>query len=127
MHGYEGVSVAVLGASGFIGRWVARKLCGAGARVSLVVRNRTAARGIFEQYGVRGEIIEADLADTSLVGDLYRRMQSSVTFNLAGYGIDPSERDECVAYQINSRLLPALCEAVAYTKDTSWSGQHIIH
>ena len=127
MHSYEGLSVAVLGASGFIGRWVARKLCAAGARACLVVRNGKAARPVFDQFGIRGEILEADLSDLSALADLYRHIRPLVTFNLAGYGVDRSERDECLLTQINSALPAALCNTIARTRDAGWRGQHLIH
>ena len=118
MSGYRGVRAAVLGASGFIGRWVARKLSDAGAQPYLVVRNRS---------GIQGEVIEADLLDTSALADLYRRIRPSITFNLAGYGVDASERDEALAYRINAELPRAICEAAATARDASWPGQLVIH
>ena len=127
MQGYAGVAAAVLGASGFIGRWVASRLCAAGAHPFLIVRDAARARDIFERYGVRGDVIEADLSDTAEICALYNRLRPAVTFNLAGYGVDPSERDECLAYRINAGLPQALCEAVARTKNASWPGQHIVH
>jgi len=115
---YRGVRVVVLGASGFIGRWVAHKLSDAGAQIWQVVRNRS---------GIRGEVIEADLLDTAALVDLYRRIRPSITFNLAGYGVDVSERDEALAYRINAELPRAICEAAELVRDTSWPGQHVIH
>ena len=64
---YNGIRVVVLGASGFIGRWVARALCAQGARVLLIVRNKNVARQIFTQSMVEGSIIEADLRDLGSV------------------------------------------------------------
>jgi UDP-glucose 4-epimerase len=115
---YRGVRAVVLGASGFIGRWVARKLSDAGAQPVLVVRNRA---------GIQGEVIEADLLDTAALVELYRRIRPSITFNLAGYGVDVSERDETLAYRINAELPRAVCEAAAAVRDPSWQGQHVIH
>ena len=115
---YRGVRVAVLGASGFIGRWVARELSDAGAQTYQVVRNRA---------GIQGEVIEADLLDTAALINLYRRIRPSITFNLAGYGVDISERDEALAYRINAELPRAICEAASAVRDPSWRGQHVIH
>jgi nucleoside-diphosphate-sugar epimerase len=127
MRSYEGVATVVLGASGFIGRWVARKLCEAGSQPYLVVRDSARARQIFERYGVRGKIIEAGLLDTTALGNLYNRLHPAVTFNLAGYGVDPAERDEQLAYRINTELPQTLCEAIARARDTSWLGQNLVH
>jgi nucleoside-diphosphate-sugar epimerase len=115
---YRGVRAIVLGASGFIGRWVARKLSDAGAQIYRVVRNRA---------GIQGEVIEADLLDTAALADLYRRIRPSITFNLAGYGVDVSEHDETLAYRINVELPRAVCEAAAAVRDASWPGQRVIH
>ena len=60
---YKDTTAVVVGASGFIGRWVVRKLVDQGAQVCPVGR-----------------------ADTEKLGDVYRRVQPSITFNLAGYG-----------------------------------------
>jgi nucleoside-diphosphate-sugar epimerase len=127
MLSYQGVPVAVLGASGFIGRWVARKLGEAGARPWVVVRDARAGRDVLEQCGIRGQVVEADLADDAAVADLYRRIRPSITFNLVGYGVDPSERDDRLAHRINADLPRVLCEAVASAKDGAWPGQHLVH
>ena len=90
MQRYRGLIVVVLGGSGFLGRWVARKLCLQGALVHLVVRNRAHAKTVFAQYGVDGEIFELDLAnDAGALRDLLLAVRPVITFNLAGYGIDP--------------------------------------
>ena len=101
-RGYEGVRVAVLGASGFIGQWVVRKLAGQGARVCAIGR-------------------DSDLLDT------LRRLRPSITFNLAGYGVDPSERDEAAAYRINAELPGTLAEAVSAWRNPVWPGQDLVH
>jgi uncharacterized protein YbjT (DUF2867 family) len=49
---YRGVRALVLGASGFIGRWVARTLCAQGASVCLVVRDKVVAKKVFSNYCV---------------------------------------------------------------------------
>jgi nucleoside-diphosphate-sugar epimerase len=127
VSGYRGVRAAILGASGFIGRWVARKLCEGGAKPYLLVRDPACARAVFEQYRIHGEVIEADFLDTAALGELYRRIRPSITFNLAGYGVDRSEREEGLAYRINAELPRAICEAAAAVSDVPWPGQHVIH
>jgi dTDP-glucose 4,6-dehydratase len=124
---YEGATVLVTGASGFIGRWVARTLCSQRANVNLVVRNKSVAEKIFSKYGVYGNIFEVDLLNSEMVVDLFQRVRPSITFNLAGYGVDPSERDEKTAYQINAYLVEAVCKAMRSIQDTDWSGQDVIH
>lgn len=125
--GYDGVRVFVLGASGFIGRWVARALCAQGAEVCLSVRDKGPAEAVFRRYGVQGEIIEADLADAKVVKELFQKIKPTITFNLTGYGVKPGERDEEAAHRINTHLVEVLCEAVAQVRDPKWQGQDILH
>lgn len=124
---YNGIQVVVLGASGFIGRWVARALCAQGARVHLIVRNKNVARQIFTQPLVEGSIIEADLRDLGSVGSFFNNIRPAVTFNLAGYGVDRSEIDEARAYEINAQLVKYVCEAIAQSRDVKWRGRDIVH
>ncbi len=125
---YQGAKVVVLGASGFIGRWVARALCECGAKVYLVVRDRTSAEAIFKQYGVTGSIVEMDLtAGAEEFVELFQKINPAITFNLAGYGVDRKERDETLSQQINTELVRTLCGVISKVQDQSWTGQHLVH
>ena len=124
---YRGTRVMVLGASGFIGRWTARALYERGAKVRLVVRNRATVYDIFSKTMVQADVIEADLRDTETVAMVFQDFTPSITFNLAGYGIDHSERDETTGCQINAQLVKTICEAIANNRDREWPGQDIIH
>ena len=116
---YAGVGAVVLGASGFIGRWVARALGAAGARLHLVVRDPTAAAPVFRRWGVRGEIVCADLARPGELAAVLGAIRPSITFNLAGYGVDRDERDVALAERINAALVEELIDAVAAARDPS--------
>jgi UDP-glucose 4-epimerase len=124
---YAGASVLVLGASGFIGRWVARELCAAGARVNLVVRDRERARAILEQYGVAGRIWELDLQYARAICELFAEVRPVVTFNLVAYGVDRSEQDESQMYQTNTHLVGILCDAISSLRDPAWEGLDLVH
>ncbi|MEP6573594.1 MAG: NAD-dependent epimerase/dehydratase family protein, partial [Gemmatimonadota bacterium] len=127
VESYAGKSALVLGASGFIGRWIARELSRAGARVTLAVRDPETAGPIFTRWGAAGEIVRADLTDLEAVRQLFRRTRPTITFNLAGYGVDRTERDDALAWQINDALVATVCEGVAETVDRTWRGLHIVH
>ena len=127
MPEYRNVKVVVLGASGFIGRWVARLLCARGANVILFVRDRVAGQRVFSQYGISGEIIEADLRDPLIVRDAILNIRPSIIFNLAGYGVDPAERDKETARLVNAQLVNTICEAMSEVQGTRWFGQDIVH
>jgi UDP-glucose 4-epimerase len=124
---YRDARVAVLGASGSIGRWVARLLCEQGARVQLIVRNRSTAQAIFRAYGIRGNIFDLDISDFEALYRVLHECKPSITFNLAGYGVDRSENSEAEAYRTNSDLVMALCEAIAGLREPKWVGQDIVH
>ena len=125
---YRGVRVVVLGASGFVGRWVSRLLCHCGAEISLPVRDPRTAEAIFARYDIEGDVIEADLGrDPGVLESVFRRARPAVTFNLAGYGIDRSERDEATAYSVNEALVMKLCHAAAKYRERAWSRQAVVH
>lgn len=124
---YLGARALVFGAGGFIGRWVARALQEQGADVFLVVRDVTLAERILSQYGVTGEIIHADLLESERISDLIRSIQPQITFNLAGYGVDRSERDETMSYRINAHFVKSLCKSIAMNQSLTWRGQCLVH
>lgn len=124
---YRGARVVVLGAAGFIGHWVSRQLSDAGARLSLIVRDRTKAAALFSSAEVEGEVIETNLLDFAALVKLLTDLRPSIVFNLCGYGVDPGERDERTAFQINAELVRVVCEAMATHRDPDWRGQAVIH
>ena len=69
---FQGVRTLVLGASGFIGRWVARALAEAGADVTMIARNGDAAAQL-DQWGAHGTLRVADLQDAAEAGRNGRR------------------------------------------------------
>ena len=127
MKQYQDVPVLVLGASGFIGCWVARLLSAQNANLHLVVRDTSRAINLFKKYDVHGEVYQQDLLDFHGLYTLIARIQPTIVFNLAGYGIDRSERDAKTAYTINVHLVEALCQAMAVVSSTNWGGQRLIH
>jgi nucleoside-diphosphate-sugar epimerase len=124
---YQGKTVVVLGAAGFIGRWVARALSDQKADLYLIVRERAPAERIFLKYQVSGEIVVADLSRPEVIESLFQKLKPLITFNLAGYGIDRSENQEDAAHQINSHLVELLCQMIAGNKNSNWSGQDLVH
>jgi nucleoside-diphosphate-sugar epimerase len=120
--------VLVTGASGFIGRWVARLLTSAGAELYLPVRDCAAASSTFAEYEIRGKIFKLDLLDFDRLQRSIGEICPAITFNLAGYGIDRSEQSEQAAHDINAVLPEKLCEAVARAHEhESWQGSRLVH
>ena len=124
--GYRGVPVLVLGASGFIGRWVARRLCDRGAIVHLVVRDRATASKMFAEFGIVGEAIEADLSRAEAGESVVAATRPAIVFNLAGYGVDRAEREEQSLHAINTALVMALAEAIHKRPAGTWRGQRLV-
>lgn len=104
MPEYDGTTAAVVGAGGFIGRWVVRRLIEQGASVCRIGRENS---GNLES--------------------IYRSVRPSITFNLAGYGVDPAQCDEASAERINAVIPRMLVETAARWKDPAWQGQHLVH
>lgn len=123
---YRGVRVGVLGASGFVGRWLARALCAHGADVVLGVRRLAEARQVFAEYGVDGEVVEIDLARPESGQRFCSQVEPSVVFNAAVYGVDRSERNVAAAWRINAELVEELCKGLAQVPGSPWLGQHLV-
>ncbi|MBT8405596.1 MAG: NAD(P)-dependent oxidoreductase [Gemmatimonadetes bacterium] len=103
-------SALVLGATGFVGRWVARRLSAVGADLHLAVRDPARAHPVFSAYAIDGAVHPIDLRQPGEVRELVARTRPDTVFNLAGYGVDRSERDESAAFAINRDLVAAVCE-----------------
>src|SRR5688572_10241126 len=125
---YEGVRTLVLGASGFIGRWVARRLTEARARVTVAVRRPEEFNAIARPWSIAADAIEFDaLADDS-VSRTISIAAPDIVFNLVGYGIDRAETAPGVMARINDVLVRHLAEALARTSPTAgWRGRRLIH
>ncbi len=127
IEAFRDARVLVLGAAGFIGRWVARGLSTGGARLTLAVRDTSAAAPIFDQWGVHGQAVEVDLAQPGATRDVVETYRPQVVFNLAGYGVDRRESDAVLGKRINTELVIELSTALTNTAPNGWSGQRLIH
>jgi nucleoside-diphosphate-sugar epimerase len=127
LQAYRGVGVVVTGASGFIGRWIARLLASTGARLYLVTRDAEHMKRVSEKYGFRGEIIARDLTEQGAFHDLRREIRPAITFNLAAHGVAGDERDAAIARALNDRLVAEVAEAMAAAGDDGWRGARLIH
>jgi UDP-glucose 4-epimerase len=123
---YRGVPALVLGGSGFIGAWTARALAGCGAVVTVAARDPARAAAVLG--AVRGDIhvVAADLASPSAVEGLIDTARPAIVFNLAGYGVDASERDPRVMAALNAGMVEALCARMQAPPDDGWGGARLV-
>jgi UDP-glucose 4-epimerase len=118
---YRGRRVLVLGASGFIGKRVAQQLIEVGAELHLGIRDRSSVTGL------SAVAHQSDLAEPGRATALLRAVRPAISFNLAGYGVDPLERDAEVAQRLNTDLVAELAAACAEPSDAAWQGQQLVH
>lgn len=123
---YAGRRAVVLGASGFIGRWVARALADRGAQVVAVGRARAGMESALRQAGAAGDMVARDLTRSGLRTWL-ARLKPDVVFNLAGYGVDPAERDRGRAERLNHQLVAELAEAMSSLGNPDWPHVRLVH
>jgi nucleoside-diphosphate-sugar epimerase len=124
---FRGERVLVTGATGFIGRWVARLLSAAGADLFVAARDRDQMARIAAEYEITGPMLEVDLARESAVRDVLREIRPACVFNLAGYGVDPSERDPGLADRLNRDLVEWLADGVSRHGADEWRGVQLVH
>lgn len=121
---YANSRVAVLGVSGFIGSWVAEALGRRCAKVALLVRNVSRPPRL-ESH--QGRIIPFDANDPKGLEAILRHFRPMITFNLAGYGVDPAERDPAASHRVNCQLVERLSAIIAEIRQPDWPGQDLVH
>ncbi len=124
---YGGRTALVTGASGFIGAWVAEGLARRGAQVVLAGRNAGLLAQVADSYGFTGRVEVADFSEAGGFRRLFDKVQPDITFNLAGYGVDPGERDGRQAERINVKLVEEIAATIAAGRASDWPGQQLVH
>jgi len=104
-----GERVLVLGASGFIGRWVARECVRRGAQVLAPVREPGRHPAPFRE-GL--ELVQADLSVPGSAERLVAAHAPALVLNAAGYGVAKDERDPGRMQRLNVELVQELAEAL---------------
>ena len=118
----RGRRALVLGASGFIGRWVTRELVQRGARVLAQVRSRARLPPDIVRAA---EPVEAELAAPGGVTELVHDTRPDVAFNLVGYGVAKEEREPSLYARLNSELVTELL--LALSRSDAGSSPRLIH
>jgi len=109
---YRGARALVFGGTGFLGTHVAAALARAGAQPHWTTRDRAlAGPGALGFAGGRGHV--ADLRDERAVREVVAAVRPAIAFNLAGYGVDPVERDEVDAHLLNAAFVATAARALS--------------
>jgi nucleoside-diphosphate-sugar epimerase len=117
----QGRRTLVLGASGFIGRWVVRALVERGAEVLGQVRDPQRMPADFARGAT---LVTVELEANNSARELVERKQPDVVFNLAGYGVAKDERREWQYKRLNVWLVQELASALRPRE--GWSGSRLI-
>lgn len=123
---FQGKRVAVLGASGFIGRWVSRKVQQSGAELVCFVRDVDRSAAVLARYGVNASIQRGDAREADALSRSLGAVAPHVVVNLMAYGVNPAHKDEAEAYAVNADFPGHLAEMLAGS-GPSWEGNRLVH
>lgn len=124
---YRGVRALVLGASGFLGRWIARVLSEEGADLHVAARDASALAAVQRAFDFSGHVHTIDVTDTDSLDRLLQAAEPAIIFNAVGYGVDRSERSEETARRINEELVEELGRRACFLPGGDWRGQTLVH
>lgn len=124
---YREVRAVVTGATGFIGRWTARRLAEAGAHVFAFCRSAERAAETLPGFVKSARVREIDLTDADAVKTAIREIRPHVVFNLAGYGVDRTERAPDQYLRVNAEAVGHLLDALAAAPLPDWPGTRLLH
>jgi nucleoside-diphosphate-sugar epimerase len=128
LRAYRGARVLVLGAAGFIGRWVARKVSEVGAEVVSGVRHRAAFADVASLWSITGEVVEFDAIDPDTTRRVVTAARADVVFNLVGYGVDRSEKNVEVMQRLNCDFIRHVVDAITVgSAAPGWTGRRLVH
>lgn len=113
--------VAIVGATGFIGRWVADAVLARGDAALLLARDAGALAAAFRGMSGEMQLGVADARSPEALRDTLDAFSPSLVVNLAGYGVDRGERDPVAATLVNVTLPRVLAEWAAH------GGARLVH
>jgi len=123
----QNTHILILGATGFVGRWVAHKALQDGTRVTLCARDLPRAQQLMKRWGHDAALQCLDVSDFSAVKSTVLESNPDLVINLAGYGIDRSECDETLAHRINAELPGILAEILPTNTRKSEQRLRLLH
>jgi nucleoside-diphosphate-sugar epimerase len=124
---YRGVPALVLGGAGFIGAWTVRTLRARGAAVTVTDKDEGRATAALGDARREVRVIIADLGRPGAASEVIDAVRPAVVFNLAGYGVDRSERNPDLMERLNAQLVAELCAHLASERYRGWPGLRLVH
>ena len=123
---WRGRRVLVVGAGGFLGRWVARALTREGAQPLLTARAPERLARERDAWEIGGTIVARDLLDDGLE-EWVASCAPEVIVNCAGYGVDRDETDASRSRRLNADLPGRLAVAATRLPPSDWPGVRLLH
>ena len=126
---YHGSRALVFGATGFLGRWVARGLTRSHARLAVAVRDPAEFDRIAKRWSIDADVIHCSALDEQSVAHAVQNADPDIVFNLIGYGVDRTETDPDLMWRINRDLVQLVARVVAQSAvdRQAWGGQSLVH
>jgi CDP-glucose 4,6-dehydratase len=111
---WQGKTVLVTGATGFLGGWICRQLLEQGAAlVSLQRREKPKSQFALAGFAARAVVVEGSLLDAELLGDLFEARRFDAVFHLASMvDVNAALRDPPAALKASIDTTVALLEQV---------------
>jgi UDP-glucose 4-epimerase len=113
----------VTGATGFIGRRVARRLVDEGAKVAIVVR---AKKRLDPHLAAQARVLNHDLTHAGGFASAIAESRPSIVFNLAAYGVSKTEKDDVTAHRVNMLAVGEAIEGIAMITGDAWAGARLV-
>lgn len=113
---WQGKSVLVTGATGFLGGWVCRQLLDQGARLSTIQRReKPQSQFALAQFAQRAQVLEGALDDPAFLAPIFAAHQFDAVFHLASLvDVNAALRDPQTALQASIGTTAALLEQVRH-------------
>ena len=111
---WQGKTVLVTGATGFLGGWICRQLLEQGAQlVTIQRRERAKSQFALARFARRAMVIEGSLLDTAFLTDLFEARRFDAVFHLASMvDVNAALRDPPAALQASIGTTAALLEQI---------------
>ena len=111
---WQGKTVLVTGATGFLGGWICRQLLEQGAAlVSLQRREKPKSQFALAGFAGRAVVVEGSLLDAEMLGDLFEARRFDAVFHLASMvDVNAALRDPPAALKASIDTTVALLEQV---------------